>query len=204
MSKKASTIEIPGSPGTKLLLHVCCAPCSGAIVEYLVGKGSRPVLFFSNSNIYPSEEYALRRREALRYADEFALEVVDDLYDHGEWLEYIRGLEKEPERGPRCLKCFRFRLERAARYAHDNGFGLLTTTLASSRWKSLEQVDAAGEDACRQYPDVRWWGQNWRKCGLQDRRGEIIREQGFYNQQYCGCEFSLQSLRLRESLKEEM
>ena len=186
----------------KVLVHACCAPCSGAILEWLVGQGVRPVVFFSNANIYPLAEYELRRGELLRYAAQLGreatdgsqgprgLEVIDDVYDHEAWRCAVRGLESEPERGARCLQCFRFRLERAARYAHEHGFNVLTTTLASSRWKDLEQVDAAGSYACSLFPGLRWWGRNWRKGGLQERRSAIIREQNFYNQTWCGCEFS--------------
>ena len=159
-------------------------------------------MFFSNANIYPLAEYELRRGELLRYAAQLGqkatssgqeprgLVVIDDVYDHEAWRCAVRGLECEPERGQRCLQCFRFRLERAARYAHEHGFNVLTTTLASSRWKDLEQVDAAGSYACSLFPGLRWWGRNWRKGGLQERRSAIIREQNFYNQTWCGCEFS--------------
>lgn len=187
-------LEVPGG-ASRILLHCCCAPCSGAIVETLVAAGIEPVLFFSNSNITPHSEYELRRAEVLRYAARFGLQVVDDEYDHDSWLEAVRGLEAEPERGARCLACFRFRLRRAARYAAEHRLSVLATTLASSRWKDLSQVDEAGGDACAEVssaadgPKVLWWGQNWRKGGLQPRRDEIIREQGFYNQAYCGCEF---------------
>lgn len=219
----------------KVLVHACCAPCSGAILEWLVGQGVRPTVFFSNANIYPLAEYELRRGELLRYAAQLGqkatgsnqeaassrqeatgsnqeaassrqeatdggqgpgsqeprgLVVIDDVYDHEAWRCAVRGLECEPERGQRCLQCFRFRLERAARYAHEHGFNVLTTTLASSRWKDLEQVDAAGSYACSLFPGLRWWGRNWRKGGLQERRSAIIREQNFYNQTWCGCEFS--------------
>ncbi len=186
----------------KVLVHACCAPCSGAILEWLVGQGVRPTVFFSNANIYPLAEYELRRGELLRYAAQLGqkatssgqgprgLVVIDDVYDHEAWRCAVRGLECEPERGQRCLQCFRFRLERAARYAHEHGFNVLTTTLASSRWKDLGQVDAAGSYACSLFPGLRWWGRNWRKGGLQERRSAIIREQNFYNQTWCGCEFS--------------
>ena len=186
----------------KVLVHACCAPCSGAILEWLVGQGVRPTVFFSNANIYPLAEYELRRGELLRYATQLGqkatssgqeprgLAVIDDVYDHEAWRCAVRGLECKPERGQRCLQCFRFRLERAARYAHEHGFNVLTTTLASSRWKDLGQVDAAGSYACSLFPGLRWWGRNWRKGGLQERRSAIIREQNFYNQTWCGCEFS--------------
>lgn len=174
----------------RILLHACCAPCSGAIVEALLKEGAEFAVFFSNDNIVPEPEYALRLREVLRYAAAMGVEVVEDRYDHGAWLCSVQGLEDEPERGKRCEACFRHRLDRAAAYAHEHGFGILTTTLASSRWKDLDQVNRAGEAACSPYDDVQWWPRNWRKGGLQERRNEIIREQHFYNQRYCGCEFS--------------
>ena len=103
----------------------------------------------------------------------------------------MKGLENEPERGGRCLKCFKYRLLRAARYAHEHDIKVLTTTLASSRWKSLEQIEEAGLWAVSQFPGLIFWAQNWRKGGLSERRIEIIKEFNFYNQKYCGCEFSV-------------
>ena len=199
-------LQVPDG-GHKVLLHCCCAPCSGAVVECLIQNGIRPALFFSNSNIVPQEEYIKRRGELERYAKLFDLECIDDEYDHEAWLDFVfkrkemadqvghDALAEAPERGPRCLACLKFRLMRAAQYAAAHGYDVLTTTLASSRWKSLEQVDEAGRWACGEMADqvghdVLWWNQNWRKGGLQPRRAEIIREQDFYNQTWCGCEFS--------------
>ena len=189
--KTSLQIEVPGGNASRVLLHACCAPCSSAIVECLMERGIRPVIFYSNSNIYPQEEYHLRLNECIRYAHKWGLEIVDDVYDHAAWGGCAAGLENEPERGGRCLQCFKFRLLRAAEYAQNNGFQVLATTLASSRWKSLEQVNEAGAWACSQVEGVTWWAQNWRRGGLQERRNAIIREENFYNQLYCGCEFSL-------------
>lgn len=191
--KSRLQLEVPGG-ATRVLLHACCAPCSSAIVECLMERGITPVIFYSNSNIFPEEEYGHRRNECIRYARKWGIDIVDDIYDHGDWRGCVHGLENEPERGARCLRCFEYRLERAARYAAENGFSVLATTLASSRWKDLEQVNAAGQAACEKVEGVQWWAQNWRKGGLQERRGEIIREEQFYNQRYCGCEFSLRPL----------
>ncbi|MBQ9309472.1 MAG: epoxyqueuosine reductase QueH [Bacteroidales bacterium] len=187
-------------PQGRLLLHSCCAPCSGAIVEALAGvyceaarkPSEEMAIFWSNSNICDREEYEKRRVEILRYAALFGIELIDDDFSHEDWLSQVgKGREMAPERGPRCLECFKYRLLRAAKFASENGFGVLTTSLASSRWKSLEQVDEAGRWACAQIGGtVLWWGRNWRKGGLQPRRSEIIKEQGFYNQTFCGCEFS--------------
>lgn len=180
----------PNGSESRILLHCCCAPCSGAILECLVQNGFKPGIFFSNSNITPREEYEHRKADIVRYAAKFSLEVIDDDYDHDAWREAAKGLETAPERGARCLECFRFRLRRASAYAAGHGYDTLTTTLASSRWKDLGQVNEAGEWACRQVEGVRWWGENWRKGGLQQRRSEVIAEQNFYNQTFCGCEFS--------------
>ena len=191
-------LEVPGGePG--VLLHSCCAPCSGAVLECLLANGIRPVVFFSNSNITPYSEYELRRAELARYCESLGVTMIDDDYDHDAWREFVLGdspadMANAPERGPRCLKCFEFRLRRAAEYAAAHGLRVLTTTLASSRWKSLEQVNEAGTAVCGEAAekggDVCFWPQNWRKGGLQPRRSEIIQEQHFYNQTWCGCEFS--------------
>ena len=188
-----------GKEEAKLLLHACCAPCSGAIIEALVKEGVRPAVFFSNSNIVPLSEYELRRDECRRYCESYGLDFIEDEYSHSDWRVIAQGHENDSERGERCMQCFRFRLHRAAKYAHENGYNVLATTLASSRWKDLSQVNPAGEWACSLFPGLKWWPRNWRKGGLQQRRSEIIREQNFYNQNYCGCEFSLASSSLTAS-----
>ena len=162
-----------------------------------MNNGITPVIYYCNPNIYPWEEYEIRKNECTRYAESLGLEIVDADYDHENWLEAVKGLEGEPERGGRCLKCFKLRLFRTAEYARQRGIKVITTTLASSRWKSLEQINEAGAWGCDTVssgnPDdtVLWWDQNWRKGGLQERRLQIIKEYEFYNQLYCGCEFSM-------------
>lgn len=197
-------------PKTEILLHACCAPCSGAIIEALCAQGLRPTIFWSNSNIYTPEENTKRLAVLEPYAEHFGVPIIVDEYDHSAWLAFLHeNLSCNPasysERGERCLNCFKFRLLRAAKYAAKHGFGCLATSLASSRWKSLEQVEEAGNWACEKVKDELsskspaspepplFWSQNWRKGGLQARRNEVIREQNFYNQTFCGCEFSFKS-----------
>lgn len=181
---------------TTVLLHTCCAPCSSAIIEALLQNGITPVIYYCNPNIFPHEEYEIRKNECTRYAQSLGLEIVDADYDHEGWLAEMKGLESEPERGGRCLKCFKLRLLKTAQYARERGIKAITTTLASSRWKSLDQINEAGLWACSQAGESEtpvWWDQNWRKNGLQERRNQIIKEYDFYNQRYCGCEFSMPS-----------
>jgi predicted adenine nucleotide alpha hydrolase (AANH) superfamily ATPase len=173
-----------------VLLHCCCAPCSAAIIEWLLAAGIRPVLYYFNPNIFPQKEYELRKSELSRYADAQGVEVIDGDCDHDDWLQQVSGMEHEPERGARCLQCFKIRLLATAKLAHERGFDVFATSLASSRWKSLDQITQAGRWAASQYADVQFWDRNWRKNGLSERRNELIKQNAFYNQQYCGCEFS--------------
>ena len=181
------------APGGALLLHACCAPCSSAIVEWLLAHGLRPVIFYYNPNIYPREEYEIRKQESKRHADSLGVQWIDGDYDHEQWKHDVCGLENEPERGRRCELCFTLRLTETARKAKELGLTWFTTTLASSRWKSIEQITRAGQAAEAAIPGTRFWAQNWRKGGLYERRNELLREYNFYNQQYCGCEYSVAS-----------
>ena len=187
-----------------MLLHACCAPCSSAIVEWLLAHDVQPTIYYYNPNIWPREEYDIRKEESKRHAASLGIRWIDDDYDHASWLQHVCGLEHEPERGRRCEQCFTLRLTAAARKAQQLGIPYFATTLASSRWKSLEQINCAGlaaEKIVTNLPSLRegsgvgffprFWAQNWRKGGLQDRRNELLKEYHFYNQQYCGCEFSI-------------
>ena len=186
----------------EVLLHACCAPCSSAIVEWLVQHDIRPTIFYYNPNIYPLEEYEIRKNESKRHAESLGLTWIDGDYDHDGWRQDVCGFEGEPERGRRCELCFTLRLTVAAKKAKELGIRYFTTTLASSRWKSLEQIERAGHQAEQavngilrkeQSPlcdSVIFWAQNWRKGGLYERRNQLLKEFDFYNQQYCGCEYS--------------
>jgi len=204
MSKQPSIIVPEGC--SRVLLHACCAPCSSAIVEWLLAHGITPVIYYFNPNIYPLEEYEIRKNESKRHATSLGIEWIDgDILQpsslsypksHEEWRQSICGLEDEPERGKRCERCFYHRLLATAQKAQELGIPYFATTLASSRWKNLDQIQRAGEAAEKavssQQSVVRFWAQNWRKDGLQERRNELLKEYQFYNQQYCGCEFSIQ------------
>jgi len=174
----------------EVLLHACCAPCSSAIVEWMLAHDIKPTIFYYNPNIYPHEEYEIRKNESKRHAESLGVQWIDGDYDHEGWLQDVCGMENEPERGRRCEQCFTLRLTKAAQEARKLGLQYFTTTLASSRWKSLEQINRAGQIAQQTVEGTVFWDQNWRKGGLQERRNQLLREFNFYNQLYCGCEFS--------------
>lgn len=168
----------------KILLHVCCAPCAGASVERLQSMQYEVVLFFSNSNIYPKQEYNKRLQEVKRLADLQGLELKEDVYDHKAWLMHIRGLESAAEGGKRCEKCFEYNLARSARMADHLDIPAFTTTLTISPHKSSKTLFAIGNRLNKFVPiDFK------KKDGfLHSLR--LCKTYQLYRQTYCGCEFS--------------
>lgn len=175
----------------KLLLHSCCAPCSGEVMENLLKCGIDYTIFFYNPNIHPLKEYELRKNENIRFAEKHHIPFVDGDYDRDEWFHRAKGMEMEPEKGIRCSMCFDMRFERTALYAHEHGFPIITSSLGISRWKNMEQINESGVKAASHYPDMIYWTYNWRKDGGSQRMIEISKREGFYQQEYCGCAYSL-------------
>jgi len=175
----------------KVLLHSCCAPCSGEVMEAMQLSGIEFTVFFYNPNIHPRQEYELRKGENIRFAQQCGIAFVDADYDTDNWFARAKGMENEPERGIRCTMCFDMRFERTALYAHEHGFPVMTSSLGISRWKNMQQINDCGVRAAARYPDLSYWDYNWRKGGGANRMIEISKRENFYQQEYCGCVFSL-------------
>jgi epoxyqueuosine reductase len=177
--------------GKKLLLHSCCAPCSGEVMEAIMASRIDFSVFFYNPNIHPKKEYELRKEENIRFAEKHGIPFIDADYDADNWFERAKGMELEPERGIRCTMCFDMRFERTALYAHENGFDTISSALGISRWKNMEQINDSGLRAASHYGGLTYWTYNWRKKGGSSRMLEISKDEGFYMQEYCGCAYSL-------------
>ena len=175
----------------RLLMHSCCAPCAGEIMEAVAASNIDTTIFFYNPNIHPKEEYEIRKNENIRFAEKLGFDFVDADYDKENWFERIKGLEDEPERGERCTVCFDMRFERSALFAYENGFNVFATTLGISRWKDLNQINNSGLRAAKRYNSLTFWDYNWRKQGGSSRMLEISKNEQFYKQEYCGCVYSL-------------
>jgi predicted adenine nucleotide alpha hydrolase (AANH) superfamily ATPase len=87
--------------------------------------------------------------------------------------------------------CFDMRFERTALYAHEHGFPVITSSLGISRWKDMNQINGSGERAASHYNGLSYWTFNWRKGGGAARMIEISKREQFYQQEYCGCVYSL-------------
>jgi epoxyqueuosine reductase len=175
----------------KLLLHSCCAPCAGEIMEALLVSEIDYTIYFYNPNIHPRKEYDIRKEENIRFAEKHGIPFVDGDYDRDEWFKRAKGMENEPERGIRCTMCFDMRFARTALYAHENGFSVISSTLGISRWKDFDQINDCGIRAAAPYQDMTYWTFNWRKQGGSARMLQISKRENFYAQQYCGCVYSL-------------
>lgn len=182
--------EVPGDEN-KVLMHSCCAPCSGPLIEKMAKSGIDLTIFFYNPNIHPKKEYELRKKENIRYAEKLGLDFIDADYDVQNWFARAKGMEHAPERGLRCTMCFDMRFERTALYAFENNFKVITSSLGISRWKNMQQINDCGEKAASHYDGVTYWTYNWRKDGGGARMYELAKEEEFYKQEYCGCIYSL-------------
>ena len=190
-------VLVPPGGEKKVLLHSCCAPCSGEVMEAMLASGVDYTIFFYNPNIHPEREYLLRKEENVRFAEKHAVPLVDCDYDTDNWFARAKGMEWEPEKGARCTMCFDMRFERTALYAHEHGFPVMTSSLGISRWKDMNQINASGKRAAAPYEGLTYWDYNWRKGGGADRMVEISKREEFYQQEYCGCVYSLRDTNRR-------
>lgn len=190
MTTMREQLTLPAN-ADKLLLHSCCAPCSGEVMEALQESGVNYTIFFYNPNIHPKREYLIRKEENIRFAKKHNIPFVDADYDTDNWFDRAKGMEQEPERGVRCTMCFDMRFERTALYAAENGFSVISSSLGISRWKNMQQINDCGIRAVAPYPNMVYWEYNWRKKGGSARMIEISKREQFYQQEYCGCIYSL-------------
>ena len=170
----------------KAVLHTCCGPCASHCCHVLVDQGLKPVLFYSNSNISPLEEYVRRWESVKKLAGILGVEAYCDRYDHQEWLEFVKGHELDEEGGERCRLCFTFNLKRAYDFASARGLSF-TTSLTVSPYKNSKTLFEVGGAY-----------ENFLKIDFKKKDGylesvRLSKEYGLYRQNYCGCEFSLQS-----------
>ncbi len=176
----------------RLLLHVCCAPCSSAVLEYLTQYFSITLLYY-NPNIAPYEEYQKREAELRRLVSQMEMvhpvELLPCDYDGQAFVEAARGLEKEPEGGKRCEECFRLRLRYAAREAARLGFDYYTTTLSISPLKNAPLLNRLGEEIGAEF-GVAHLPSDFKKKNGYKRSVELSKEYSLYRQDYCGCVFS--------------
>lgn len=171
-----------------LLLHICCAPCSTASIERLKNNYNVTGIFY-NPNIYPEKEYLKRLKETEKYCQHFGINLIKFDYSHLEWLDKIKGLEREKEGRKRCLKCFKIRLDKVAKEAKERDFDFFTTTLSISPHKNFEDIKKIGDELAKKYK-INFLAIDFKKQDGFKKSLELSKRHNLYRQNYCGCEFS--------------
>lgn len=188
-------LEKPETAGKRLMLHACCAPCSSHVLDYLHDKIKITVLYY-NPNIVDKEEYSKRENELNRLIEEINkeypgadIEFAPGNFEPEKFLEMSKGLEKEPEGGKRCEKCFYLRLKETAIRAKENGSDYFTTTLTISPLKNAELLNSIGEAISREV-GIAFLPSDFKKKNGYKHSVELSAKYGLYRQNYCGCPFS--------------
>lgn len=183
-----------------LLLHSCCAPCSSYCIEYL-SQFFYVTVFYYNPNIYPDEEYYHRVKEQQRFIKEFPtkypVKFIEGDYDKSSFYEIAKGLEKEPEKGKRCHRCYDLRLRRTAAVAKEKGFDFFSTTLTISPMKDSQVLNEIGASIGTEL-GVDWLYSDFKKREGYKRSTEISKEYDMYRQDYCGCVYSYNERQLQK------
>ena len=176
----------------KLLLHVCCAPCSSYVLEYLSNYFAITV-FYYNPNIDTTEEYTKRKNESERFTNifktKYPVKFIGPEHLNDEFENEINGLENEKEGGSRCLKCYRLRMEKACRYAKEHNYDYFTTTLTISPLKNSKKINEIGCILEEKY-GIRYLYSDFKKKEGYKRSIVLSHQYNLYRQNYCGCKYS--------------
>lgn len=189
-----------------LLIHACCAPCSTFPLEYLHDY-FEITLYYTNSNIYPEQEYQIRLQELEKYVNTvnewegYDVKLIVPAYDNVEYTKWLSPRKEQKEGSEACFACYKRRMEDTFEYAQAYGYDYASTVMSISRQKNSQVLNQVGEELAKKYPDVHFLHADFKKKGGQDRRDYLSRD--MYKQQYCGCVFSYNEYKEREKKKIE-
>ena len=185
-----TTSQVDKNNKPKLLLHVCCAPCSSHCLSELEPYFDITV-FYYNPNISPFEEYERRLNEEKRFLSEVYpnIKIAQVEYESEKFDELSKGLEDLKEGGERCKKCYRLRLEKSAQFAKQNGYDYFTTTLTVSPYKHSATLNEIGEELSQKY-GVKYLFSDFKKNNGYQHSIELSKQYNLYRQDYCGCKYS--------------
>lgn len=173
----------------KLLLHVCCAPCSAYLIKEILNPEFAVTLYFYNSNLCSLAEYEERLKWVKFVAKENNIPLIIEPYNHEAWLSQIAGGESDPERGARCLVCYRTRLDATAKLAHEKQFDFFATSLSVSPYKDVQALASISKEVAAKY-QTNFLDRDFQAGGIYQKSQALAKELGFYRQKFCGCEFT--------------
>ncbi len=194
--------QIKQAKNNNLLLHSCCAPCSSGVIDRLIDFFDITIYFY-NPNMNTEEEFDKRADEQVRYvAQRYGdkIKVIIAPYDSQKYITAVSGYENQPEGGSRCEKCFLLRFSECAKYASENGFNFITTTLTVSPYKNANLINTLGENICKKFDDVTWLYCDFKKDNGYLTSIKNSKEYNLYRQDYCGCIYSFNEMKKRKAL----
>lgn len=171
----------------KILLHACCGICSAYPIVLLKEIGYSPIVYFYNPNLDTSDEFFKRLEAQKAICNYHNVELISEDYCHNDFLDFVKGLEKEPERGLRCQKCIELRLRKTAEKAKELDIKKYTTSLVISPHKNFQKITEIGKKVCG---DLEYIAIDFKKKDGFLKTNQLSKEVGIYRQNYCGCEFS--------------
>lgn len=179
----------------KLLLHSCCAPCSSAVIEKLQNDFDLTIYYY-NPNIYPQAEFERRQNEQIAYCKKLGIDIIFGRYDPCEYDKAIKGMENMPEKSPRCYACYELRIQEVSKKAKEGGFDFFTTTLSISPHKNAQWINEIGKKF--EFESCKFYEADFKKQNGYLRSLQLSKENGFYRQEYCGCEMSMLARKEKE------
>ena len=179
-----------------MLVHICCSVDSHYFLSEIqkIYPDTTMIGYFYNPNIHPKSEYDLRLLDVRRSCKMLGVELIEEEYESQEWFESVRGLEEEPEKGERCVKCFDMRLEKTAQMAHTMSIESFTSTLLSSPLKEQQILFTQGNQIAQHY-GLCFIKVDVRSNGGTQAQSELANKDRLYKQTYCGCQFALSKQR---------
>ena len=179
----------------KLLLHSCCAPCATYPLTLLT-KYFEVTILYTNSNIYPLEEYKKRFEELKRYISEYypSINIIEKEYKHEEYMSHLHKGKDMKEGEWRCFKCYSMRIEDTLKYASEHNYEYVCTVLSVSRFKNSQAINKIGIALNRKYPNIKYLVADFKKDKGTEKGIVLSANASLYRQQYCGCEYSMKRL----------
>ena len=167
----------------RMLLHICCAPCSTSVLRQLRLDGFGVSGIFYNPNIHPEGEFEKRLETYRDYSAKERLNtIIDDYYDMDLFTREVVN-----KGGDRCFNCYKLRLEKTANCAKENKFDFFTTTILISPYQKHDFAKQVGEEMAKKY-GIDFYYYDFRP--LYRGSIDLSKEMGLYRQKYCGCVFS--------------
>lgn len=177
----------------KIILHACCAICSAYPVSYLTDAGYSVSVYFYNPNIYPDSEYQKRLEAERTLCKHYGVELIEGEYEREKFFACAKGFENEPEKGKRCIECFKLRLDKTAQLCKEKGIKNFTTSIVISPHKNFALLSSLGKEIAQEY-GLNYLDINFKKQDGFLKTNQISRNLNLYRQSYCGCEFALRQM----------